>query len=94
MLKKTLLFLVFLAGCQDPLVPPNSHDAAFCDTAQKTLLSLECKDSRDRLLGGPNKTGEEYSVVCKRNIENNVAMYAECTSKITDCKGVDSCFRK
>lgn len=95
MLKKLILPLVLavsLMGCPQPVSPINTADEAFCPAAQQTLLNLQCKDSRGRLFGGPNKSNEDYATICRRNIENNVPMYAECTSKITDCKELDPCF--
>ena len=94
MLKKIIPILILLLGCNEPIVPPNAHDASFCPDAQEVLLRLQCKDSRGRFLGGANKSGEEYEAVCQRNIQNNVAMYAECTSKITNCDGVSKCFQR
>ena len=93
---KFLPILLLLLGCPPPQPhpPPSANDKTFCDAAQENLLRLQCKDSRDRLFGGPNKSGETYAAVCQNNIENNVAMYAECTSNITDCKGIDTCFKR
>jgi hypothetical protein len=96
MLKKLILPLalaVSLMGCPQPTSPINTTDEAFCPAAQQNLLKLECKDSRGRLFGGPNKSNEDYSTICRRNIESNVPMYAECTAKITDCKELDPCFQ-
>lgn len=86
-----VLLATHVAGCF-LFQPKTPIDESFCMSAQKNLLALQCPDSRGQIMGGPNKHGEEYNVVCARNIESGVPMYAECLSKVQTCKEIEKCF--
>ena len=70
-------------------VPPSPNDA--CSAAEANLLALGCKDSRGRLLGGPNLHGVPWAQICRENAANGVDMKPTCIVAKTSCAGVFAC---
>lgn len=79
-----------------PPPPAPSADAApapldACGKAQATLLRLQCKDARGRLLGGPNEHGASFAAVCRDDATKGVDVHPACLAAATTCAGVSSC---
>ena len=62
-----------------------------CRRAELKLLKLGCKDSRDRLIGGPNLHGTPWRTICRDNKKNGVDMHPSCIATQTACQGVETC---
>lgn len=81
----------------DAAPPPSpAADASPSDTcgaAETRLLELGCKDSRGRLLGGPNLHGVSWSDVCRDNAKNGVSLQPNCIAKAKSCAEVMSSCR-
>jgi len=96
---RKLLLLVLpavLLGCPatpepKPPPPPPAPGGESCETAEKRLLDLECKDRRGRLIGGPNMHDKPWRDICHENINNGVDMKTECITRAVDCVGVSQC---
>lgn len=77
-----------------PPVPAPMRDAApldACAQAESTLLTLACKDSRGRPLGGPTKSGVPFAQVCRDSFAHGVDVHAGCLAKATSCLEVSQC---
>ena len=68
--------------------PPNND---LCAAAQANLIKLGCKDSRGRLIGGPNLHGIAWADVCRSNKANQVDMNPACIAIKTSCPEVEQC---
>lgn len=92
------LGLACLVGCPKTTDPPPTPNpvvvsGADCAAAEKNLQTLGCKDSRGRLLGGPNERGVPFQDVCRDMASNGVDVKATCLSKATNCEEVTSSCR-
>lgn len=77
-----------------PLPVPVAPDGAqidACGQAESNLLILKCKDSRGRLLGGPNEHGVPFAAVCRDDLAKGVDVHASCIANASTCAGVSSC---
>ena len=93
-MRKLLLLVPLILACSSTpsqLTIPPAPGGDLCDAAEKHLLDLQCKDRRDRVIGGPTLRGEAWSQVCHENIDNGVDMKTDCLTKAADCNGVEQC---
>lgn len=67
--------------------------SAACMQAEQNLLVLACKDREGRLLGGPNRAGDPFHVVCENAQANHVDLNPSCLAQVKNCEGVSSCPR-
>ena len=72
-----------------PPQPVEPQDA--CWTAGQKLLQLGCRDTRGRLLGGPNLSGITWSAVCRQNLANGVDLNAACITAAATCQIAQAC---
>lgn len=73
----------------DAAPPPPATDS--CGRAEAHLLELGCKDSRGRLLGGPNLHGVGWADICRGNLRNGVSMQPDCIALAKSCAEVMTC---
>jgi len=69
----------------------DSGSAAICTRAEQNLLKLGCKDSMGRLLGGPNKVGDAFRVICQNAEVNSASMHPSCLATKLTCIEVLKC---
>lgn len=88
-----LLLAVLLVGCPPPVPvpPPGPLTDDSCVDAETRLLALDCRDSRNRALGGPNLHGTKFSAICRENMANGVDMQPRCLATIPSCKELSTC---
>lgn len=97
-----LFLLAFSFRCatasqpQQPVTTPAPLDtdaasAKICQLAESNLLRLGCKDSTDHLLGGMNKQGQPFSLVCQNSMHNHENINPTCLGQVTSCDKVSSC---
>ena len=72
-----------------PAPSPEPHDA--CWNAAQKLLALGCKDSRGRVLGGPDLSGLTWSQVCRQDLANGVNLNASCITAAATCATAEAC---
>jgi hypothetical protein len=72
-----------------PAPTPEPHDA--CWSAGQKLISLACKDTRGRLMGGPDLQGVSWSVVCRQDLANGVDLKASCIAGAASCTAAEAC---
>ena len=75
------------APAADAAVEP--HDA--CWNAAQKLLELSCKDTRGRLLGGPNMSGLTWSTVCRQDFLNGAKINTTCIIGASSCAAAEAC---
>jgi len=75
--------------------PPPAPDAGSlvhnCGAAQANLLKLGCKDSRGRLIGGPNLHGATWASMCVNNTLAEASMNPVCVAAAQDCPTALAC---
>ena len=59
--------------------------ATVCSQAEATLLQLQCKDARGRLLGGPNLHGVRWADICATDMDAGISVAASCIAAATSC---------
>ena len=78
-----------------PPAPPPTPDAGIltqnCVAAQANLLKLGCKDSRGRLIGGPNLHGATWASMCVNNTLAEAGMNPVCVAAAHDCPTALTC---
>lgn len=94
-MRKLLLLVPLILACSSTpsaktTIPP-APGGDLCDAAEKHLLELQCKDRRDRLIGGPTLRDKPWRDVCHEDTSNGVDMKTDCLVKAVDCNGVEQC---
>lgn len=74
-----------------PVHPDDKDPDLGCKAAEEHLLALECKDSKGRLLGGPNRRGESFRSICETAIKARVSLRPACIARVTSCDAVQAC---
>lgn len=92
-----LVLLLALAGCPPVLDPhhpgptPDVVDTDQCESAEKKLEELECKDRR----GDPmwvNKKGERFQETCRRaQEEGTIFLNPKCIANAKTCEEANVC---
>lgn len=62
-----------------------------CAAAEAKLLTLQCKDPRGRLLGGPNLSGTKWADICRDVTAGQADMKPGCISVAKSCTEVEAC---
>ena len=63
-----------------------------CGAAEVNLLRLRCSDKRGGVLGGKNKHGQDWSVICRNDADAGVDItVGGCLTKATTCAEVSRC---
>jgi hypothetical protein len=92
-----LIFSVVLVGCgpykPQPVEPDDVTIDKPCEAAEATLLELQCKDSKGKLLGGPTLRDVSFQQFCLDAIEEGSMDTSEavCLAKLKSCDGVELC---
>jgi hypothetical protein len=69
--------------------PPAPTDA--CAAGEAKLLALGCKDSRGRLIGGPDLHGVGWAIQCRVDLDAGVDLHAICIAAAPSCTAVMAC---
>lgn len=72
-----------------PPAPPQPVDS--CAAGEAKLLALGCKDSRGRLIGGPDMHDAGWAQICRQDLEAGVDIHAICIAAASNCTQVMAC---
>lgn len=72
-----------------PAPPAPAVDA--CAAGEAKLLALGCKDTRGRLIGGPDLHGVGWAIQCRIDADAGVDLHAICIAAASSCAQVMQC---